>query len=115
MNPHSQDIRRAAAIFKVLSHPSRLRIICRLFDGHASSQKTLIEELRWPQSTVARHLGALRDAGLVTAWRQGQEVLYEIGSPVAHQLMSAVCDWVHPETGERFEEKFESIAAEGTR
>jgi len=108
MNPHPQDIRRAADIFKVLSHPDRLRLICRLFDAPPTPQKDLVRDLGWPQSSVARHLGALRDCGLVVAQRRGKEVLYEIGSPVARQLMSAVCQWVHPETGERFEVRYES-------
>jgi ArsR family transcriptional regulator len=115
MNPDPKDVRRAADIFKALSHPSRLRIVCLLFDGLPKTQKELIQELGWPQSTVARHLAELRQAGLVTATRKGSEVLLEVGSPVAGQLMTAVCEWVHPETGERFTEKYDAILAEEKR
>ena len=115
MNPDPRDVRRAAGIFKVLSHPSRLRIVCRLSDGRAATQKELVDELGWPQSTVARHLSELRAAGLITSIRNGSEVKLEIGGPVASQLMSAVCDWVHPETGERFENKYEPISVETNR
>lgn len=113
--PSRQDLRRAANIFKVLSHPDRLRIVCQLFDGRPTTQKDLVDRLEWPQSTVSRHLSALRSAGLVTATRHGTEMRLNIGSPVAGQLMSAVCDWVHPETGEHFNTKFESFLAEGAR
>ena len=112
MNPDPQDVRRAAGIFKVLSHPSRLRLVCRLFDGRSTTQKELVDELGWPQSSVARHLAELRGAGLVTANRNGSEVLLEIASPVAGQLMSAVCDWVHPETGERFTTRYKPPRSE---
>lgn len=106
---HQQDIRRAANIFKALSHPDRLRVVCQLFDGRPTTQKELVDHLGWPQSTVARHLTCLRTAGLVKATRQGAEVRLEIGTPVAGRLMSAVCEWVHPETGEHFHARLEPL------
>ena len=102
MQQDPQDVRRAAKLFKVLSHPHRLQITCRLSDDRAHTQKELIEEFGWPQSTMARHLARLRDAGLITAKREGQEVHLRLAGPVAKELMSAVCEWVHPETGETF-------------
>jgi DNA-binding transcriptional ArsR family regulator len=102
MQADPNDIRRAAGIFKALSHPSRLKIACQLFDGHCTTQKELIRELGWPQSTMARHLSALRDRGLIMATRKGQEVQLELGSAVTRQLLQTVCMWVHPDTGERF-------------
>lgn len=101
MKTDPNDIRRAAGIFKALSHPSRLKIACQLSDGRCTTQRDLIEELGWPQSTMARHLSALRDTGLVEARRRGQEVELELGGTVTKQLLEAVCGWVHPETGER--------------
>jgi DNA-binding transcriptional ArsR family regulator len=97
-----KDVRRAATIFKVLSHPSRLTIVCRLFRTHGVTQKELIEELGWPQSTMARHIGQLRDRGLIEATRQGTEIKLELAGEVTKNLMSAMCDWVHPETGDQF-------------
>jgi len=102
MQHDPQDVRRAANIFKVLSHPHRLQITCRLSDGGTYTQKELIEELGWPQSTMARHLARLRDAGLISATRDGQEIRLQLAGPIAEELMSAVCGWVHPETGESF-------------
>ena len=102
MPTDAQDINRAARIFKSLAHPGRLQIACMLGSGLYPTQRDLIEKLGWPQSTVARHVAGLRAAGLVTARRQGTEVHLELVEPVAHHLMDAVCEWVHPETGERF-------------
>lgn len=102
MKADPNDIRRAAGIFKALSHPARLKIACRLFDGRCTTQKELIEEMGWPQSTMARHLSALRDRGLIKATRHGQEVQLELGGTVTKQLLETVCIWVHPETGEQF-------------
>lgn len=115
MEANPQDLRRAADIFKVLSHPSRLRIVCRLFDSQPTTQKELVRDLGWPQSSVARHLAELRSVGLLKATRQGSEVLLETASPVAGELMTAVCDWVHPETGEKFSAKYDPFAAQEKR
>ena len=102
MTPDTQDIKRAARIFKSLSHPGRLQIACMLGSGRYTTQRDLIAHLGWPQSTVARHVAALRSGGLVTAERKGTEVHLQLVEPVAHELLDAVCEWVHPETGERF-------------
>ena len=112
MQADPQDIRRAAGIFKALSHPSRLKIVCLLFDGRCRTQKELVEELSWPQSTTARHLSRLRDRGLVTATRNGPEVQLELGSHVTKQIMGAVCEWVHPETGEQFAGSYRQLVAQ---
>ena len=55
------DVRRASKLFKALSHPSRLEIACRLVDCPPKTQKELIDELGWPQSSMARHLAPLRE------------------------------------------------------
>lgn len=89
------DMERAVGLFKVLSHPDRLRLACALGDGRVTTQRDLVEEFRWPQSTAARHVGALRRAGLVRAERDGNEVHLRLGNPVALHLLDTVCDWVH--------------------
>ena len=96
---HFQDAspaerRRAVALFKVLSHPERLRLVCYLGDGCVTTQKALVEEFDWPQSTAARHIAALRIAGIVAAERDGTEIRLSMATPVALQLLETVCDWV---------------------
>lgn len=93
------DVRRAADLFKVLAHPDRLKLACALGDGRVTTQTELLEEFDWPQSTLARHLAALRHAGLVVGERDGPEVRLRMGSPIGVTLMETVCDWLH-ETGE---------------
>jgi DNA-binding transcriptional ArsR family regulator len=105
-----KDIRRAASIFKVLSHPDRLIIVCKLFGNKGITQKELIEELGWPQSTMARHIGQLRDRGLIEATRHGTEIHLELAGDVTQNLMSAMCDWVHPETGDQFTPDYRQAA-----
>jgi len=106
----ARDIKRAAGIFKVLSHPSRLTIVCKLFGTHGVTQKELIEELGWPQSSMARHIGQLRDAGLIEATRRGSEIELELAGEVTQNLMRSMCDWVHPETGDQFTPAYRQLS-----
>ena len=101
-NPDPQDVRRAAKIFKALSHPQRLRIVCMLTEHRVTTEKELIEELSLPQSTVNRHLSLLKECGVIAARREGTRVFVELAGQMANQLMDAVCQWVHPETGDKF-------------
>lgn len=84
-----QEARRLAGIFKVLSHPDRVRIACLLADGRSLTQRELLDELHWPQSTLARHLATLRERGLVRATRRGNEVHLELASDLPSRLLAA--------------------------
>ncbi|HSG48028.1 MAG TPA: metalloregulator ArsR/SmtB family transcription factor [Longimicrobiales bacterium] len=95
------EMNRAVNLFKVLSHPDRLRLACALGDGRVTTQKELVEEFGWPQSTAARHISALRSAGLITAERDGTEIHLRLGNPVALHLLETVCDWVRDDPAHR--------------
>jgi ArsR family transcriptional regulator len=92
------DVRRASKLFKALAHPSRLEIACRLAERSPKTQKQLVDELGWPQSSMARHLAPLRDLGLVQAERAGVEVRLRLRDPLIKTLFESVCEWIedHP-------------------
>lgn len=100
--PPAADIHRAAHIFKALAHPHRVRLACSLANGRVATQKELLDELGWPQSTMARHLAGMRVQGLINAHRNGNQVYLGLEGTITPGLLAAVCDWVHPETGEQF-------------
>ncbi len=108
--PQPADLNRAAGIFRALAHPHRILLACCLANGRAATQHELLEQLGWPQSTMARHLAALRERGLVRGTRRGNQVLLELDGTVTPQLLAAVCHWVHPETGDRFATAFPGAA-----
>jgi ArsR family transcriptional regulator len=71
---------RQAAILKALGSEPRLRIIERLAVGPQCVCQ-LTELLGVDQSTVSRHLGVLRSAGIVEGTRRGQHVDYRLLTP----------------------------------
>lgn len=98
MRHDPEDVRRASELFRALAHPSRLEIACRLADCSPKTQKQLVDELGWPQSSMARHLAPLRDLGLVEAERAGVEVRLTLRDPLLKTLFQSVCEWIedHP-------------------
>jgi ArsR family transcriptional regulator len=70
-----------------MASATRIEIVHVLRDGpqRVGGIARIIER---PQTTVSRHLGVLRNGGVVTAQRRGQDVLYQIGNPkIVH-----ICD-----------------------
>lgn len=88
--PSEMELRRAAGLFKVLGHPERIRIATRLADGVPRTQHALLEELPWAQSTLARHLGLMRQRGLITATRHGNEIHLRLADELVPQLLQLI-------------------------
>jgi len=105
MNPSQEDIRRAAKVFKALSHPGRLEVACHLAQGGPSTQKALMAEMHCPQSSMARHLVPLRELGLVRGRRRGPEIVLEVSSELISHLVQALCDWFHEKPGPQAQEE----------
>ncbi len=108
--PDAADLNRAAAVFRALAHPHRILLACCLANGRTATQSELLDQLGWPQSTMARHLGALRERGLVRGTRHGNQVLLALEGTVTPQLLAAVCAWVHPDTGDHFATALPALA-----
>ena len=70
----------AAALLKVLSNPSRLRLLCALA-GRPRCVGELEQMLGSRQSYVSGQLALLRDEGLVAFEREGRQVRYRLADP----------------------------------
>lgn len=68
------------AVFRALGHPARLRIAEELASGERCVADLVnLVELGW--STVSRHLGVLRAAGVVRDEKRGTQVFYSLALP----------------------------------
>jgi len=67
-------------LLRAAGEPTRLRIL-NLLRRRSLCVCDLQVVLCIPQSTVSRHLAALRHASLVTDERSGQRVVYSLASP----------------------------------
>lgn len=83
------------AVFRALADPTRREILKLLRNGPRTSGEIAD---RFPSSwaTVSRHLGILRDAGLVLAERDGQNINYELNTTVFQEVVEHMLDWTRP-------------------
>lgn len=80
----------AAQLFATLATPTRLRIMCELFEGDKNVSE-LLDCVGVSQPNISQHLGMLYRAGIVTRERQGAHVYYRLASGQATHLCEAVC------------------------
>ena len=65
-------------VFAALADPTRRRLIGELAARDSATATELAAGLPVTRQAVAKHLSALRDAGLVRAERHGRETRYEL-------------------------------------
>ncbi|HVB31256.1 MAG: autorepressor SdpR family transcription factor [Gemmatimonadaceae bacterium] len=81
--------------FKALADPTRRQILKLLRKGPRTSGEIAGQfDTAWP--TISRHLGVLRDAGLILSERHGQQVIYELNTTVFDDVLEQILDWMRP-------------------
>ncbi|MEQ9408120.1 MAG: metalloregulator ArsR/SmtB family transcription factor [Fuerstiella sp.] len=70
-----------ASVLKVLADETRLAVVERLLQGPKHVAE-INETLQVEQSLLSHHLKVLRDAGLVTAERDGKQMRYSLAKAV---------------------------------
>lgn len=82
----------ASDAFAAIAEPRR-RELLRTLARPASTDRDvtwLVERLGWPQPQVSKHLGVLREAGLVSVERRGRRRMYSVNG----EKLRTVYDWV---------------------
>lgn len=72
--------------FKTLGHPARIRVLEMLAERDRSVGE-LLPEVGIESSNLSQQLGVLRRAGVVTARKDGNTVIYSIASPDIAELL----------------------------
>lgn len=92
----ADDARQLAERFKLLSDPSRLRIVYALLEGGDLCVSDLAGLVEVSESATSHQLRQLRLAGLVRARKQGREVFYRVADSHVRLLLDvAVEHYLH--------------------
>jgi DNA-binding transcriptional ArsR family regulator len=84
--------------FRAIADETRREILRLLRDGPLTSGEIADRfDSSWP--TISRHLAVLREAGLVTAERDGQAIRYELDMSVFQDLIRHLVEWTRPTGG----------------
>jgi DNA-binding transcriptional ArsR family regulator len=76
--------------FTAIAEPRRRLLLGALAKGDGRDVTALVAELGWPQPQVSKHLGVLRQVGLVQVAREGKHRIYRVNGGA----LRPVFDWV---------------------
>lgn len=85
--PNEEQVHLAAESFRMLSDPTRIKVLWALLQGE-SSVACLAELADVAPTAVSQHLAKLRLAGLVKGRREGTFVFYSAADQHVHRLLS---------------------------
>jgi len=84
-----ENIETAAQCLKVMSHPSRLRILCALRGGEQTVQN-LEYYTGIRQTTLSQHLSLLKSRGLLVSRREATYSFYRISNENIIELFDLI-------------------------
>jgi ArsR family transcriptional regulator, cadmium/lead-responsive transcriptional repressor len=94
------------AVFAALADPTRREVVRSLAARPGLTASHLAGELPMTRQAVAKHLGALRDAGLVSSRREGRETRYVLTPDPLREAM----DWM-AEVGGLWDDRLRRLSA----
>lgn len=84
-------IERVAERFRLLSDPTRLRLVNELHGASELTVGELVDALGASYATVSKHLALLRAHQVVARRREGTKLYYRIIDPSLDEVCNAVC------------------------
>ena len=93
----AQQLARAAAMLKVLSHPKRLAIVDLLGKMKGKEQQLSVTEiyqaLDLPQAIASQHLITLKDRGVLKSNKVGTKIYYSLAVPQLLKVIDTLEDY----------------------
>ena len=77
--------------FNAVAEPKRRQIL-KVLATEELSVNEIVNRLGWSQPTVSKHLGVLKQVGLVSERRAGRQRLYRVNA----ERLKPIFDWVKP-------------------
>ncbi|HSJ90335.1 MAG TPA: metalloregulator ArsR/SmtB family transcription factor [Anaerolineales bacterium] len=77
--------------FNAVAEPRRRELLAAM-DTDELSVNEIVERLGWNQPMVSKHLGVLKQVGLVKERRAGRQRLYRVNA----ERLKPIFDWVSP-------------------
>jgi ArsR family transcriptional regulator len=84
---------RVVERLRAIADETRVRLLLRLKGGECNVT-TLAGELGVAQASVSKHLGILRQAGILSLRREGTQSFYAVRDQSIFELCKLVCDGI---------------------
>ena len=89
MDKINERLEGLAELLKAISHPVRLCIVRGLLENSCNVSR-MQECMSLPQSTVSKHVGILRDKGIIKGYRNGPEMIYKLVNEDVKRIVEAL-------------------------
>jgi DNA-binding transcriptional ArsR family regulator len=89
--------------FNAVAEPKRRQIL-EVLGTEELAVNEIVERLGWPQPMVSKHLGVLKEVGLVSERRAGRQRIYRINA----ERLRPIYEWVAP-FEQYWSERFERL------
>jgi len=89
--------------FNAIAEPRRRKLLEVLGEQEIPVNE-IVEQVGWSQPTVSKHLGVLKQVGLVKERREGRQRLYRVNA----EGLKPIYDWVAP-FQQYWSEKFDRL------
>ena len=102
--------------FNAVAEPKRRQVL-EVLGTQELSVNEIVERLGWNQPMVSKHLGVLKQVGLVSERRAGRQRLYRVNA----ERLKPIYDWVAPferywsERYDRLDEVLENLKSKEER
>jgi DNA-binding transcriptional ArsR family regulator len=102
--------------FNAVAEPKRRQVL-EVLGTQELSVNEIVERLGWNQPMVSKHLGVLKEVGLVSERRSGRQRLYRVNA----ERLKPIYDWVAPferywsESYDRLDEILEDLKSKEKR
>ena len=80
-----------AGRLKLMSHPERLTMLCRMDEGEVSVSE-LVELTGLSQSSVSQHLAMMREEDVVSIRSEAQTRFYSLKDPIVRGVIHTLCE-----------------------
>lgn len=97
MEKVTDELVELAELFKAIGHPVRLCIVRGLTE-HGCNVSRMQECMSLPQPTVSKHVGILREKGIIKGYRTGQEIIYKLVDKDVRKIVSILMDKTQKES-----------------
>lgn len=79
-------------VFKALADPTRRRILKMLTNGREMTAGEIAAKFNISGPSMSHHFNTLKEADLVSARREGQQILYSLNTTVVEDVITALLD-----------------------
>ncbi|HBG50103.1 MAG TPA: ArsR family transcriptional regulator [Cyanobacteria bacterium UBA9971] len=84
------ECKEMSEIFKALSHPIRLKIVCGLIQKKECNVTKMVTHLNMPQPNVSQHINILKNADIIEGYRKGNEICYRVTNKIVEKIIESL-------------------------